>query len=142
MEKSKKGSLVMERLCGSFYVEFHWLCFSDRLCLFDYKYCVPYNLLDFRTGIMKRRKTKINTRQVVVNHIDANIIVKQQRLIDEYERFNEHLMLMLDDDPDRDAIQFSDEILGAHFIVRKLREMLECLHIIKKKDGNTETEKV
>lgn len=91
---------------------------------------------------MKPQKTKINTRQVVVNHIDANIIVKQQRLIDEYERFNEHLMLMLDGDPNRDAIQFSDEILGAHFIVRKLREMLECLHIIKKKDGNTETEKV
>lgn len=85
--------------------------------------------------VMKRRKTKINTRQVVVNHIDANIIVKQQNLIAEYKRFNEHLMLMLDGDPDRDAIQFSDEILGAHFIVRNLREMLECLHIIKKKDG-------
>lgn len=125
----------MEWLCGAFYVGFHWLCFSDRLCLFDYKYRMPYNLLDFTTGIMKRRKTKINTRQVVVNHIDANIIVKQQRLIDEYERFNEHLMLMLNGDPDREAIQFSDEILGAHFIVRELREMLECLHIIKKKDG-------
>lgn len=125
----------MEWLCESFYVEFHWLCFSDRLCLFDYKYRMPYNLLDFTTGIMKRRKTKINTRQVVVNHIDANIIVKQQRLIAEYERFNEHLMLMLNGDPDREAIQFSDEILGAHFIVRKLREILECLHIIKKKDG-------
>lgn len=96
---------------------------------------MPYNLLDFRTGIMKRRKTKINTRQVVVNHIDANIIVKQQNLIAEYERFNEHLMLMLNGDPDRSAIQFSDEILGAHFIIRKLRETLECLHIIKKKDG-------
>ena len=96
---------------------------------------MPYSLLDFTTGIMKRRKTKINTRQVVVNHIDANIIVKQQRLIAEYERFNEHLMLMLNGDPDREAIQFSDEILGAPFIVRKLREMLECLHIIKKKDG-------
>ena len=84
---------------------------------------------------MKKRKTKINTRQVVVNHIDANIIVKQQRLIDEYDRFNEHLMLMLNGDPDREAIRFSDEILGAHFIVMKLREMLECLHIIKKKDG-------
>lgn len=84
---------------------------------------------------MKKRKTKINTRQVVVNHIDANIIVKQQRLIAEYERFNEHLMLMLNGDPDRDVIQFSDEIFGARFIVSKLREMLECLHIIKKKDG-------
>ena len=84
---------------------------------------------------MKKRKTKINTRQVVVNHIDANIIVKQQRLIAEYERFSEHLMLMLNGDPDREAIQFSDEILGADFIVRKLREMLECLHIIQKKDG-------
>ena len=91
---------------------------------------------------MKRRKTKINTRQVVVNHIDAKIIVEQQKLIAEYERFNEHLMLMLNGDPDRDVIQFSDEILGAHFIVRKLRETLECLHIIKKKDGNTETKKV
>ena len=84
---------------------------------------------------MKPRKTKINTRQVVVNHIDANIIVKQQRLIDEYKRFNEHLMLMLNGDPDREAIRFSDEILGAPFIVMKLKEMLECLHIIKKKDG-------
>ena len=84
---------------------------------------------------MKPRKTKINTRQVVVNHIDANIIVKQQRLIDEYKRFNEHLMLMLNGDPDRNAIMFSDEILGAPFIVMKLKEMLECLHIIKKKDG-------
>lgn len=132
----------MEWLCESFNVGFHRLCFSDRLCLFDYKYCMPYNLLDFRTDIMKRRKTKINTRQVVVNHIDANIIVKQQKLIAEYERFNEHLMLMLNGDSDRDAIRFSDEILGARFIVMKLREMLECLHIIKKKDGNTETEKV
>ena len=96
---------------------------------------MPYNLLDFRTGIMKRRKTKINTRQVVVNHIDANIIVKQQKLIAEYERFNEHLMLMLNGDPDRAVIQFSDEILGARFIVMELREMLECLHIIQKKDG-------
>ena len=81
---------------------------------------------------MKPRKTKINTRQVVENHIDANIIVKQQRVIDEYERFNEHILLMLNGDPDRDAIQFSDDILGAQFIVSKLRE---CLHIIKKKDG-------
>ena len=84
---------------------------------------------------MKKRRIKINTRQVVVNHIDAKIIVEQQKLIAEYERFNEHLMLMLNGDPDREAIQFSDEILGAHFIVRELREMLECLHIIKKKDG-------
>ena len=84
---------------------------------------------------MKRRKIKINTRQVVVNQIDTNIIIKQQKLIAEYERFNEHLMLMLNGDPDREAIQFSDEILGAHFIVRELREMLECLHIIQKKDG-------
>ena len=84
---------------------------------------------------MKKRRIKINTRQVVVNHIDAKIIVEQQKLIAEYERFNEHLMLMLNGDPDREAIQFSDEILGAHFIVRDLREMLECLHIIKKKDG-------
>lgn len=136
MEKSKKGSLVMERLCESFYVGFHWLCFSDRLCLFDYKYCMPYNLLDFRTHItMKRGKKRIHAHQIVVNNIDANIIVKQQQLISEYERFNEHLMLMLNGDPDREAIQFSDEILGAHFIVRKLREMLECLHIIQKKDG-------
>lgn len=135
MEKSKKGSLVMERLCESFYIGFHWLCFSDRLCLFDYKYCMPYNLLDFRTGIMKRRKTKINTRQVVVNHIDANIIVKQQQLISEYERFTEHLMLMLHGDPDRQAIMFSDELIYAHCITKKLREMLECLHIIQKKDG-------
>ena len=103
---------------------------------------MPYNLLDFTTGIMKRRKTKINTRQVVVNHIDANIIVKQQRLIAEYERFNEHIMHMLNGDPERAALLFSDEILGSHFIVEKLREMLECLHIIKKKDGDTETEKV
>ena len=84
---------------------------------------------------MKRKKTKILARQIVVNNIDANIIVKQQQLIAEYERFNEHLMLMLNGDPDREAIRFSDEIHGAHFIVRELREMLECLHIIKKKDG-------
>lgn len=84
---------------------------------------------------MKRRKTKIHARQIVVNNIDANIIVKQQRLIAEYERFNEHLMLMLNGDPDRAAIRFSDEVLGAHFIITHLRETLECLHIIKKKDG-------
>ena len=81
--------------------------------------------------IMKRRKTKINTRQVVVNHIDANIIVHQQELIAEYERFNEHILLMLNGDPDRDAIQFSDEILGADFIVRKLREMIKRCEEIK-----------
>lgn len=97
---------------------------------------MPYNLLDFTTDItMKRQKTRIHAHQIVVNNIDANIIVKQQQLISEYERFNEHLMLMLNGDPDREAIQFSDEILGAHFIVRKLRETLECLHIIQKKDG-------
>lgn len=125
----------MEWLCESFYVGFHWLCFSDRLCLFDSKYCVPYTLLDFTTGIMKRRKTKINTRQVVVNHIDAKIIVEQQKLIAEYERFNEQIMLMLNGDPNRQALAFSDQILGAHFIMSNLREMLECLHIIKKKNG-------
>lgn len=74
---------------------------------------------------MKPRKTKINTRQVVVNHIDANIIVKQQRLIAEYERFNEHLMLMLNGDPDRNAVQFSDDVFGAHWIIRKVREILK-----------------
>ena len=134
MEKSKKGSLVMERLCESFYVGFHWLCFSDRLCLFDYKYCVPYTLLDFRTGIMKRRKTKINTRQVVVNHIDANIIVKQQRLIAEYERFNEWLLFALLGEYHR-VIQFSEDIyLG--------EEIVNLVHRNIVKDGDTETEKV
>lgn len=136
MEKSKKGSLVMAWLCGPFYVEFYLFCFNARCCFFSIEYLGPHNLLDFRTNItMKRRKMRIHAQQIVVNNIDANIIVKQQQLISEYERFNEHLMLMLNGDPDREAIQFSDEILGAHFIVSKLREMLECLHIIKKKDG-------
>ena len=124
MEKSKKGSLVMEWLCRAFYVGFHWLCFSDRLCLFDYNYCAPYNLLDFRTGIMKRRRTKINTRQVVVNHIDANIIVEQQRLIAEYERFNEHLLLMLIGNPNRTAMAFSDDVFAANVIIDKLRDII------------------
>ena len=84
---------------------------------------------------MKRRKTKINTRQVVVNHIDANIIVKQQQIIAEYERFNEHLLLMFKGDPGRKALRFSDDVLGAEFILREVHEMLECLHIIKKRDG-------
>ena len=59
--------------------------------------------------VMKRRKTKINTRQVVVNHIDANIIVKQQRVIDEYERFNEWLLFALLGEYHR-VIQFSEDI--------------------------------
>lgn len=132
----------MAWLHGTFHVGLNIFGFSIRCCFFSIEYLRSHSLLDFTTGIMKRRKTKINTRQVVVNHIDANIIVKQQNLIAEYERFNEHLMLMLNGDPDRGTIRFSDEILGAHFIVRELREMLECLHIIKKKDGKTETEKV
>ena len=81
---------------------------------------------------MKRRK--INTRQVVVNHIDANIIVKQQRVIDEYKRFNEHLLFMLVGDPDRQAIRFSDDILGADFIVRKLREMIKRCDVDSKEE--------
>ena len=84
---------------------------------------------------MNKRRIKINTRQVVVNQIDANIIVEQQKLIAEYERFNEQILLMLNGDPNRQALAFSDQILGADFIMRNLREMLECLHIIKKKDG-------
>ena len=84
---------------------------------------------------MKKRRIKINTRQVVVNHIDAKIIVEQQKLIAEYERFNEQIMLMLNGDPNRQALAFSDQVLGAHFIMSNLREMLECLHIIKKKNG-------
>ena len=75
MEKSKKGSLVMERLCGSFYVGFHRLCFSDRLCLFDPKYRSPYSLLDFRTYItIKRGKWKINLIQKS-NVINADAMV-------------------------------------------------------------------
>lgn len=73
---------------------------------------------------MKRRKTKINTRQVVVNHIDANIIVKQQRLIAEYERFNEHLLLMLIGNSNREAMAFSDEVFAAHVIIDKLRDII------------------
>lgn len=84
---------------------------------------------------MKKRKVKINTRQVVISHIDANIIVKQQQIIAEYERFNEHLLLMLKGDPGRRALKFSDDVLGAEFILREIHGMLECLHIIKKKDG-------
>lgn len=84
---------------------------------------------------MKRKKTRINARQIVVNNIDANIIVKQQQLISEYERFTEHLMLMLHGDSDRQAIMFSDQLIYAPYIMKKLREMLECLHIIQKKDG-------
>lgn len=73
---------------------------------------------------MKHRKTKINTRQVVVNHIDANIIVKQQQLISEYERFNEHLLLMLIGNPNREAMVFSDEVFAAHVIIDKLRDII------------------
>ena len=73
---------------------------------------------------MKPRKTKINTRQVVVNHIDANIIVKQQQLISEYERFNEHLLLMLIGNPNREAMVFSDKVFAAHVIIDKLRDII------------------
>lgn len=73
---------------------------------------------------MKRRKTKIHARQIVVNNIDANIIVKQQRLIAEYERFNEHLLLMLTGNPNRTALAFSDDVLAAHFIIDKLRDII------------------
>ena len=79
---------------------------------------------------------------MVVNHIDANIIVKQQQLISEYERFTEHIFLMLYGDLERKAIMFSDEIDLARPILERLSETLECLHIIQKKDGNTETKKV
>lgn len=110
--------------------------FSNRYCFSCIKCFRPHSLLDFTTDItMKRKKTRIHARQIVVNNIDANIIVKQQQLISEYERFTEHLMLMLHGDPDRQAIMFSDELLYAHCIMKKLREMLECLHIIQKKDG-------
>ena len=84
---------------------------------------------------MKKRKTRISARQVLVNHIDASIIVKQQQIIAEYERFNEHLLLMLKGDPERMALKFSDDVLGAEFILKEIHGMLECLHIIKKKDG-------
>ena len=73
---------------------------------------------------MKRRRTKINTRQVVVNHIDANIIVEQQRLIAEYERFNEHLLLMLIGNPNRTAMAFSDDVFAANVIIDKLRDII------------------
>lgn len=73
---------------------------------------------------MKPRKTKINTRQVVVNHIDANIIVKQQQLISEYERFNEHLLLMLIGNPNRTAMAFSNEVFAANVIIDKLRDII------------------
>ena len=83
---------------------------------------------------MKKRKTKINTRQVVVNHIDANIIVKQQRLIAEYERFNEWLLFALLGEYHR-VIQFSEDIyLG--------EEIVNLVHRNIVKDGDTETEKV
>ena len=110
--------------------------FSNRYYFSRIKCFRPHSLLDFTTDItMKRKKTRIHARQIVVNNIDANIIVKQQQLISEYERFTEHLMLMLHGDPDRQAIMFSDELIYAHCITKKLREMLECLHIIQKKDG-------
>lgn len=110
--------------------------FSNRYCFSRIKCFRPHSLLDFTTDItMKRKKTRIHAHQIVVNNIDANIIVKQQQLISEYERFTEHLMLMLHGDPDRQVIMFSDELIYAHCITKKLREMLECLHIIQKKDG-------
>lgn len=83
---------------------------------------------------MNRRKTKINTRQVVVNHIDANIIVKQQRLIAEYERFNEWLLFALLGEYYR-AVQFSEDIYLGEAIV-------DLVHRNIVKDGNTETKKV
>ena len=83
---------------------------------------------------MKKRKTKINTRQVVVNHIDANIIVKQQRLIAEYERFNEWLLFALLGEY-HGAVQFSEDIYLGEAIV-------DLVHRNIVKDGNTETEKV
>lgn len=81
---------------------------------------------------MKHRKTKINTRQVVVNHIDSNIIVKQQKLIAEYERFNEWLLFALLGEYRR-SIEFSEDIyLG--------EEIVDLVHRNIVKDGNTETE--
>ena len=84
--------------------------------------------------VMKRRKTKINTWQVVVNHIDANIIVKQQKLIAEYERFNEWLLFALLGEYHR-AVQFSEDIYLGEAIV-------DLVHRNIVKDGDTETEKV
>lgn len=73
---------------------------------------------------MKRGKKRIHAHQIVVNNIDANIIVKQQQLISEYERFNEHLLLMLIGNPNRDAMAFSDEVYAAHVIIDKLRDII------------------
>ena len=85
---------------------------------------------------MKKRNIRVNTKHLTVNNIDANVIIKQQQIIAEYERFNEHLFLMLKGDPDRRALKFSDDILLAPVIIKEISEMLECLHIIKnKKDG-------
>lgn len=63
--------------------------------------------------VMKKRKIKINTRQVVVNHIDANIIVKQQELIAEYTHtFHSK----------QDAIRFLSDITPIRKAIRKLTE--------------------
>lgn len=68
---------------------------------------------------------------MVVNHIDANIIVKQQKLIAEYERFNEWLLFALLGEYHR-SIQFSEDIyLG--------EEIADLVHRNIVKDGNTET---
>lgn len=64
---------------------------------------------------------------MVVNHIDANIIVKQQRVIDEYERFNEWLLFALLGEYHR-SIQLSEDIyLG--------EEIVDLVHRNIVKDG-------
>lgn len=99
--------------------------FSNRYCFSRIKCFRPHSLLDFTTDItMKRKKTRIHAHQIVVNNIDANIIVKQQQLISEYERFNEHLLLMLIGNPNRTAMAFSDEVFAANVIIDKLRDII------------------
>lgn len=116
----------MAWLHGTFHVGLNIFSFSIRCCFFSIEYLRPHRLLDFTTDItMKRKKTRIHAHQIVVNNIDANIIVNQQKMIAEYERFNEHLMLMLNGDPDRNAVQFSDDVFGAHWIIQKVREILK-----------------
>lgn len=99
--------------------------FGYRFGFFAAQRLGSHNLLDFRTHItMKRGKKRIHAHQIVVNNIDANIIVKQQQLISEYERFNEHLLLMLIGNPNREAMVFSDEVFAAHVIIDKLRDII------------------
>ena len=50
MATSQESALVMERLCGPFYVGFYLFGFNARCCFFSIEYLRPHRLLDNTTG--------------------------------------------------------------------------------------------